>query len=61
MIKNFETRKRNCLKKAKKTLKYFQKVRANPKFKVVGTRKLSKTQKETIINGYVKSCLKDIK
>jgi hypothetical protein len=61
MIKNFETRKRNCLKKAKKTLKYVQNVRANSKFKVVGSRKVTKKQKETIINGYVKSCLKDIK
>lgn len=54
-----KNRVKGCTRKAKKDLKYIMKVRANKRYKVVGSRKITKKQQKTIINGYVGACVKD--
>jgi hypothetical protein len=58
MSKN--TRKNPCYKKAHKTLKRVIKDRSDKRNPVVGRRKITKKQQKTIINGYVKACVKNV-
>lgn len=49
---------KNCTRKAKKTLRNVIKARMDKRFKVVGSRTMTKKQKNTFLKGYIKSCTK---
>ena len=54
-----ENRLKGCTRKAKKTLKNLIKARANKRYSVVGSRKITKKQQKNLLNGYVGACVKD--
>ncbi len=55
---NRKTKHNLCRKQANNTLRVVLKARADKRRKVVGSRKMTKRQKQTFRNSYVKSCIK---